>query len=632
MPESPETPPPAAGTRAVVRVARRAIFIGLFVMAALLGALAGVLVAYGTDLPEISRLDDYRPSTITRLLARDGQVIEQFATERRVVIRYDDIAPALRQAIIATEDADFERHFGVSVTRILVTAIKDIIYRQRGGASTITQQLARDIFLREYLRGGVFERSGIRGAERKIKEALVALELEKRYTKREIFTFYANQINLGHGAYGVEAAARKYFSKSAKDVTLEEAATLAAIIQTPARLSPFVDPERNRNRRNYVLRRMADEGYITIDEARAAQGRPIELRGQPLPDQSIAPYFAEEIRKKLESQFGANTLYVDGLTVQTTLDVELQESANRALDRGLRRLDKLRAVYRRPTRNIVAEKLVPEQFTIDRWSRPIHAGDIVPALVIAVPAKAGNVKLKLAGFDMEMPPKAYAWARGTAATLFKAGDLIEVEVRTLDKGRPKDLVLEQPPAVEGAIVAIDNRTGQIRAMVGGFSFTRSKFNRATQAKRQVGSLFKPFVFTAAIDHGFTPVSVFIDEEVSYAVGPDQPPYEPKNYDLLFKGPVTLREALEDSRNVPAVKADGRDRPSGSGELRAAIRPARQLSALLVAGTRCRGGNAARYDECLLRLSQPGRPDEPVLGDDHRRPRSEHAGGEPARAA
>jgi penicillin-binding protein 1A len=558
--DTPDKPPEApTRTRVVVRIARRAVIVGLFLLAAILGGLGGVLFAYGTDLPEISRLDDYQPNTITRLLARDGRVVAQFATERRVVIRYEDIAPVLRQAIISTEDADFEEHFGVSVTRILVTAIKDIVYRQNAGASTITQQLARDLFLRDYMRGGVYARSGLEGLERKIKEALVAIELEKRYTKREIFTFYANQINLGHGAYGVEAASRMYFNKSAKDVNLDEAATLAATIQTPARLSPFVDPERNRNRRNYVLRRMAEEGYISDAVSRDAQKRPTVLKGQPQPDQSIAPYFAEEIRKKLEAQYGATALYEAGLTVQTTLDATLQAAVNRALDRGLRRLDKRHSLYRGPIRNVLANGRSIDSFTSDTWTKPIRPGDIVPAVVTAVPASASApVRVRMAGRDAEILPKGFAWgvsAKKPIGMLLKTGDLIEVEVRTIDaNGAFKDLVLEQPPIIEGAALAIDNRTGQIRAMAGGFSFARSKFNRATQAQRQVGSLFKPILYTAAIDRGYTATSMFLDEKVSFAAGPNQPPYEPQNYDKKYEGLITLRRALEDSRNVPAVKA------------------------------------------------------------------------------
>ena len=551
--ETPEATPASSGGRTVIRVARRAVFIMLFVAAAALGSLGGVLFAYGTDLPEISRLDDYRPSTITRLLAEDGQVVAQFATERRVVIRYEDVAPELREAIIATEDAGFEKHFGLNVARIVVSAARDILFRERTGASTITQQLARDQFLTEYRLDGVFARSGLLGYERKIKEMLIAMQMERRYTKREIFTFYVNQINLGPGVYGVEAAARMYFGKPAKAVTLDEAATIAAVIQTPGRVNPFNDPEATLNRRNNtVLPRMVNAGFITEDEARVARSRPLEVRGRPQPDQSRAPYFAEEIRKKLEAQYGADVLYESGLTVQTTLDSDLQEAANRALDRGLRQLDKRRNGYRRPARNVIAEKQTIERFTSDRWSA-IAAGDIVPAVVRTVPAK-GNVKVVIAGRDIDLPARAFAWTRRTAASLFKPGDVIEVEVRALEKGVPRDLMLEQPPAIEGALVAIDNASGQIRAMVGGFSFARSKFNRATQARRQVGSLFKPFVYTAAIDRGYTPVTLLVDEPVSYDAGPGQPPYEPQNYDLKFEGPVTLRRALEDSRNIPAVQA------------------------------------------------------------------------------
>ena len=554
-----EPPPPLAKPRSklVLRIVRSAGLIALFLVAAMLGTVGGVLFASSDDIPEISALDNYQPNTITRLLARDERVIGEFAIERRIVIGYDDMAPVLRQAIIASEDGDFEQHFGLSVSRIIITAVKDIVYGQRFGASTITQQLARGLFLDEYMINGVFVRSGWPLVERKLKEMLVSVQLERRYTKAEILTLYANQINLGHGAYGVEAASRMYFDKSAKDLTLEEAATIAAIIQTPARLSPFVNPERTLSRRNnYVLPRMADEGFITREEAAEAATRPLVLLGQPTPDRSMAPYFVEDIRKVLEQKFGADALYQTGLRVQTTLDVDLQEAANAAIDRGLRVVDKRRNGFRRPARNVIAEGRTLEAFTTERWSQPILAGDIVPALVTFVPGSTGgSARVRIGEYDLELKPSAFAWTRRpSAAALFKVGDLIEVNVRALEGRRPSELLLEQPPAVEGALVAIDNRTGQIRAMVGGFSFARSKFNRASQARRQVGSLFKPFVFTAAIDRGFTSVSTFIDEPVSYEAGPNQPPYRPLNYDRKYEGPVTLRRALEQSRNIPAVKA------------------------------------------------------------------------------
>ena len=541
-------------TGIVVRVARQAGLVALFVATALVGTASGVLFAYADDLPQISALDDYRPNTITRLLARDGQTIGEFATERREVIGYDEIAPALRNAIIATEDAGFNQHFGLSVSRIVITALKDVFTGQRAGASTITQQLARDLFLRQYMReGGAFERS----LERKVKEWIVAIQIEKRYTKPDILRLYANQIYLGHGAYGVEAAAHLYFDKPAKDLAPEEAATIAAIIQAPERLSPFVDGRRALMRRNYVLQRMEEEGYLSAEESRAAQERALVLQGQPTQERSIAPYFVEEIRKTLEQKYGAKALYEAGLQVQTTLDADLQAAANEALDRGLRRIDKRRSGFRKPARNVVAEGHALDRFTAERWSRPILAGDIVPAVVTAVPAKGagGTARLRIGTRQLDLPPSAFVWTRRTSpADLFKIGDLIDVEVRTIKNGGPETLALEQAPIIDGALLAIDNRTGQIRAMVGGYSFARSKFNRATQAHRQMGSAFKPIIYTAAIDRGFTPVSVFIDEPVSYTAGPNQPPYQPLNYDRKFEGPVTLRRALEQSRNIPAVKA------------------------------------------------------------------------------
>ena len=278
-----QSSPLRPGTRVVIRFARRAGLLALFVVVALAGTLGGLVFVYADDVTAISALDDYKPSTITRLIATDGQQIGEFATERRVVIGYDDIAPVLRQAIIASEDGEFESHFGISVSRLVVTAVRDLSsgHRMRG-ASTITQQVARMLFLQDYMRGGVFARSGTVGLERKIKEALLAFQLEKRYTKREILAFYANHVPLDHGAYGVEAAARMYFDKSAKDLSLEEAASIVAIIPTPSRLSPFRNPEQNLARRNnYVLRRMAEEGYITREEAADAARRPLVLQGQP---------------------------------------------------------------------------------------------------------------------------------------------------------------------------------------------------------------------------------------------------------------------------------------------------------------------------------------------------------------
>src|SRR5919202_3682839 len=299
----------------VVRVARNATLVALFVVAAMLGTLSGVLFAYAGDLPQVSALDNYAPSTITRVFASNGQVIGEFATQRRVIVGYDDINPLLRNAIIATEDAEFDRHFGVNLWRVIVAALTDIIERRRAqGASTLTQQLARN--LKEQ-----FGLTNEKSFERKVREAILAVQIEKRYTKREIFTIYCNQMYLGHGAYGIEAASRLYFSKSNKQLNLEESALIAGLFQLPERQSPYVDMRRATQRRNVVLQRMADERYITQAKADEAKRLPIVTRGQPSQPPGIAPFFVEEVRKHLEHQFGAKALYENGLDVRSTLDV-----------------------------------------------------------------------------------------------------------------------------------------------------------------------------------------------------------------------------------------------------------------------------------------------------------------------
>src|SRR5476649_1101056 len=384
--------PPMA--HVVVRVARQAGIAALFILFAALGILSGVLFAYAGDLPQVSALDDYSPSTITRIYASNGQVIGEFATQRRIVVGYDDINPLLRQAIIATEDAEFDRHFGVNFWRIGVAAITDIIERRRAqGASTLTQQLARNL-------KDQFGLTNEKSFERKMKEAILALQIEKRYTKKEIFTIYCNQMYLGHGAYGVEAASRLYFQKSNTQLTLEEAALIAGIFQTPERQSPFVDMKRATSRRNVVLQRMAEERYITQAQADAAKQKPIVTRGQPNQPPGIAPFFVEEVRKHLERQYGAKVLYENGLAVRTTLDANLQDLANRALEHGLRGYDK-RHGWRRPTRNVLAERHTIEGFKDDRWSRPIAVGDVVPAVVVTAP-KTGAARLRIGALHADL--------------------------------------------------------------------------------------------------------------------------------------------------------------------------------------------------------------------------------------
>ncbi len=523
---------------------RTAGLAALFVAAALFGIASGVLFAYVGDLPGLPSLDAYAPSVTTRVLGADGTVVGELATERRQILKYSDIPEVLRQAVTAVEDAQFFQHSGVNVRRTVVAVAKDLLPGKHvfSGASTITQQLARNVFPEQI----GFDVS----PERKLKEMLVAFQIEKRYTKEEIFTMYCNQINMGHGAYGMGAASEVYFGKAPKDLTLPEAAMLAGIIQGNVRQSPYINMKAAKTRQAVALARMVSVGYITQAQADDAKTQPIVLRGYSGPT-SIAPYFTELVRQHLQEKYGAAEVYSGGLTIKTSLDAALQRAANTALDTGLRRLDKLRG-YRKPARNLVAEKRDLAKFRLSSWSRSLVVGEIVQAIVMNVDASAIHVRVNQ--WSGTIDKSGYKWTNKTPEQLVKRGDVIDVRVRSADTSSVLFVGdLDQPPALEGAILAIDNKTGGILAMVGGSSFERSQFNRATQALRQVGSSFKPIVYTAAIDRGYTATSTLIDEPVSFPAGPGQPNYTPQNYDRKFEGEVTLRHSLEDSRNIPTIR-------------------------------------------------------------------------------
>ena len=380
---------------------RHAVIVGSFAVAALLGVISGGLFAYSPDLPEISDLDDYTPGTITRIHARSGELIGEFATERRLILSYDEIPEVLRNAIISAEDGDFFNHVGFNIPRLVMTMVSNILKGDltAAGGSTITMQVARNVTLK----GG---RLGLEKTwQRKIREAYYTFYIEKRYTKREIFTLYCNQMWLGsanHAANGVEAASRLYFGKSAKDLELEEAALIAGIFQSPSRQSPLVNPEEARSRRNYALQRMADEGYLTQTEANDAKEKPVQLAQRTRRTNSIAPYFTEAIRQHLEREYGVASLYEEGLTVHTTLDARLQVAANKAIQAGLRVHDK-RHGFRPPTRNILEEAAADDDddrepadvlttFSHSQWVFAMNVGDIVPAVVTDVDDEAMQVR------------------------------------------------------------------------------------------------------------------------------------------------------------------------------------------------------------------------------------------------
>ena len=515
------------------------LLIGLMVLvSALIGATAGLLLVYSTDLPQVDQLEHYRPSSITELYDDQGRTIGSFALQRRVVASYDDYPQVLRQALISIEDKDFYRHWGINVWRIAGAAYRDI--RSGGrvqGASTLTMQLARNLFL-----------SPDRSFHRKIQEALLAVQIERRFTKPQIFTLYANQIYLGHGVYGFEAASQFYFSKPAKQLTLDEAALVAGLPKSPSYYSPITHPDHALRRRNLVINSMLEDGIITAQQAATARDQPINLDVAHDPD-SLAPYFVEEIRRYLEAKYGSDQVHEGGLRVYTSLDMDLQRAANRAVFDGLAVYER-RHGWRGRLQNVLTGDVTLANYQHPDWDSEPEVNSYAHAIVINV-SPAGAI-VKFDRYTATLSPADAAWTHRKLQDILKRGDIVYVKVLALNTDGKAKISLEEDSGAQGALVAIDNATGEIKAMVGGRDFNVSKFNRATQALRQVGSSFKPYVYTAAIDRGATPDDTILDAPVTFP-NASGPPYEPHNYDEKFEGTITLRRALAQSRNIPALK-------------------------------------------------------------------------------
>jgi penicillin-binding protein 1A len=515
------------------------LLIGLMVLvSALIGATAGLLLVYSTDLPQVDQLEHYRPSSITELYDDQGRTIGSFALQRRVVVSYDDYPQVLRQALISIEDKDFYRHWGINVWRIAGAAYRDI--RSGGrvqGASTLTMQLARNLFL-----------SPDRSFHRKIQEALLAVQIERRFTKPQIFTLYANQIYLGHGVYGFEAASQFYFSKPAKKLTLDEAALLAGLPKSPSYYSPITHPDHALKRRTLVINSMLEDGIITAQQAATARDQPIHLDVAHDPD-SLAPYFVEEIRRYLEAKYGSDQVHEGGLRVYTSLDMDLQRAANRAVFDGLAVYER-RHGWRGRVQNVLTGDVTLANYQHPDWNSEPEVNSYEHAIVLNVTPAAATVKFS--HYTATLAPADAPWTHRKLQDILKRGDIVYVKVLALNPDGKAKVSLEEDSGAQGALVAIDNATGEIKAMVGGRDFNLSKFNRATQALRQVGSSFKPYVYTAAIDHGATPDDTILDAPVTFP-NASGPPYEPHNYDEKFEGTITFRRALAQSRNIPALR-------------------------------------------------------------------------------
>jgi penicillin-binding protein 1A len=529
-----------------------------------LGLFAASMVAvlwyfWSSNLPYIGSLREYNPPIITEVFSDDGEVIGRFWEEKRIVVPLDQVPEQLIHAFIAAEDARFFKHEGVDILSITRALIKNLLAGKiEQGGSTITQQVTRSLLLKN-------PRKTYR---RKAREALLSLQIEKNFSKERILFLYLNQIYLGHGAYGVEAAARTYFDKSASELNLAESALLAGLPQAPSRYSPIINFERAKARQKYVLARMREEGYITETQEQEALHADLNIKETDESSFAKAPYFTEHVRRYLEKKYGREMLYRGGLKVHTTLNLEMQRAAQTALINGLKELDK-REGYRGPLRHLSPEEMgaFREESAKKLEQNLLDPDAVLEGLVEKVDDQKGEVVISCGAKRGLLSLSKMKWARASnpevpyyAGSLklpskaLKTGDVVLVRVD--GKGTPPFdwiLSLEQDPEIQGALLSMEVHSGRVRVMVGGRDFDVSQFNRAIQAKRQPGSAFKPIIYAAALDQGMNPASVIIDAPYISKGSPDEEIWRPKNYKKKFFGPTLFRTALIMSRNVITVK-------------------------------------------------------------------------------
>ncbi|MEG3637710.1 penicillin-binding protein 1A [Magnetococcus sp. PR-3] len=549
-------------------------FKRLFVLGLLLSLAGGIYgwsiyLKFSKDLPTLRSLEEYHPSLVTRVYARDYRLMGEFYIERRKFIPIKDVPPMLINAFLATEDARFYSHFGldpVGIVRAFITNMK--AGRVVQGASTITQQVAKTFLL-----------TAERSYTRKIKEAILALRIEESLTKQEILELYINQIYLGAGAYGVSSAARIYFNKDVSELTIAQMAMLAALPKAPSRYSPWRYKTRAKKRQRAVLQRMYDVGHINREQAKAEVSRPLDLARPQVPLEQVAPHYLEHVRRTLQEEWGSYRLYRGGLDVYTTLDPTLQVAAQQAVRDGLVAYSK-RHGYMGPIGTI--ENL--DQTAMAKWLKkvekdPVTTQGFVKAVVLEIP-KEGPAKIMLAkGHSFDLPFSGVEWARPRTekklrpgrkikkiSDLLQVGDIILVDLKPVlkpDPHNPGELIpghqaiLAQEPDAEAALISMDPHTGQIIAMVGGYDFSRSEYNRATQSKRLPGSAYKPFLYAAALANGYNPATRIDDSPIPIVyhdgVTGERKIWKAENYEKRFHGPTTLRVALEHSRNLVTIR-------------------------------------------------------------------------------
>ena len=524
---------------------------------------AGVIIYIGdltNDLPDYEVLANYEPPVMTRIHSSDGQLMGEFARERRLYIPIQAVPDRVKAAFISAEDKNFYQHHGVdffALTRAVITNLENIASgsdRRLVGASTITQQVAKNFLL-----------TNERSIDRKIKEAVLSFRIEQAYSKDRILELYLNEIFFGKGSYGLASAALTYFGKSVNELNLQEAAYLAALPKAPSNYDPFNDTEAATERRNWIIDRMTENGYVPEEEAAAAKQQGLGVNYRRSGDTVFASeYFTEEVRKQIVERYGNDALYEGGLSVRTTLDPKLQVMARKALQHGLIKYDRENDGYRGPVTTIDVSGDWGEPLAgveglndVPEWKLGVvlSVGDdgarigLRPDRQVSGEVAPERDTIKLAAADLD-------WIKTTnidgerkkvkgIGDVLKVGDVVYVE-KTGD-----DWELQQVPKISGALVSMDPNTGRVLAMVGGFSYNQSQFNRATQAYRQPGSAFKPFVYAAALDNGYTPASVVLDAPIQLVSGGEV--WQPKNYGGGFAGPSTLRLGIERSRNLMTVR-------------------------------------------------------------------------------
>lgn len=512
---------------------------------AMMGGLAVFFIIqhYSSDLPSIEKLENYEPATSSRIYAGNGKLLIEYATQKRVFVPLEAMPKRVVQAFLSAEDKNFYTHPGVDFMGVMRAVAKNLSSAGSDsrlvGGSTITQQVVKNFLL-----------TNEQSFERKIKEAILAFRISKVLPKDMVLELYLNDIYLGFGSYGVAASALNYFNKSLDELTLEEAAFLAALPKAPANYNPHRHYERAKSRRDWVIERMEEDGYISREEADAAIAQPIVTREQDATEFAVAAFFAEEVRRTLVDMYGADVLYEGGLTVHTTVNPEMQKYARAALRNALVAYDR-RHGYRGPVRKVDMSKWLEQLREYSELRAvPLSEGE---RLAVVLRMNENEARIGFAsGLDGTLPFSGMKWAKSAAKIpedVVNVGDVIIVA----PEGEKDHYALQQVPAVNGAMVVLDPHTGRVLAMVGGYSYENTEFNRATQAQRQPGSAFKPFVYLGAMESGFTPSTIVMDAPIDIYQGPGLPRWQPKNYGGDFLGPTTLRKGLETSRNVMTVR-------------------------------------------------------------------------------